>query len=40
MNGNKLNLDLDNGDYLVKVNNQVEAIYTFTNKEGKIKIKF
>ena len=40
MNGNKLNLDLDNGDYLVKVNNQVEAIYTFTNKKGKIKIKF
>ena len=40
MNGNKLNLDLENGDYLVKVNNQVEAIYTFTNKEGKIKIKF
>ncbi len=40
MNGNKLNLDIEDGDYLIKINNQDEAIYSFLNKEGKIKIKF
>ena len=40
MNGNKLNLDVEDGDYLIKVNDQVEAIYGFHNKEGKIIIKF
>ena len=40
MNGNKLHLDVEDGDYLIKINNQVESIYTFLNKKGKIKIKF
>ncbi len=39
LNGNKINLDVSDGKYFIKDNNEVLAIYEFINKEGRVIVK-